>query len=304
MRRLFRLLILLALAPGLALAAGPGPAPITVPVTAPNGGTGKTTLTAHGVLIGEGTAAVAITSAGASGQVLESGGASADPTWASISGSGTVTSVTAGTCLAGGTFTTSGTISISGGLTVACGGTGATSASGTALDNISGISCTGVIVRTGSATYACDAIGQSSGQVAAGNDSRFSGLTQAIKSAAYTTVLGDCGTQLYHPSSDTTARTLTIASNASVAAPVGCKIDLVNDCSAGVWTIAITTDTLVWFTAGSTGSRALQACGEATLTKVAATRWVVTGAGLSLAAPLDLPWTANDNTAPLWTAYG
>lgn len=46
-----------------------------------NGGTGKTTLTAHGVLLGEGTSAINATSAGTSGQVLTSNGASADPTF-------------------------------------------------------------------------------------------------------------------------------------------------------------------------------------------------------------------------------
>jgi hypothetical protein len=43
------------------------------------GGTGVATLTAHGVVIGEGTSAAAITSAGTVGQCLISGGASADP---------------------------------------------------------------------------------------------------------------------------------------------------------------------------------------------------------------------------------
>jgi hypothetical protein len=51
------------------------------PVTVAHGGTGDVTLTAHGVLIGEGTSAVAATSAGTSGQVLTSNGASADPTF-------------------------------------------------------------------------------------------------------------------------------------------------------------------------------------------------------------------------------
>jgi hypothetical protein len=51
----------------------------TVPVT--KGGTGATTQTAHGVLIGEGTSAVATTSAGLAGQHLASNGASADPTF-------------------------------------------------------------------------------------------------------------------------------------------------------------------------------------------------------------------------------
>lgn len=92
---------------------------------------------------------------------------------------------------------------------------------------------------------------------------------------------GDVGSTVYHPSADTTARTWTIPANASVALPIGAKIDIINDCSAGVLTIAITSDTLVWFTSGGTGSRSLQACGEATLTKVGATRWIITGTGLS-----------------------
>lgn len=50
-----------------------------VPVT--DGGTGVSTLTNHGVVLGQGTSAVAVTSAGTSGQVLTSGGASADPAW-------------------------------------------------------------------------------------------------------------------------------------------------------------------------------------------------------------------------------
>lgn len=39
------------------------------------------TYTAHGVLIGQGTSSIVATSAGTAGQVLVSGGASADPTW-------------------------------------------------------------------------------------------------------------------------------------------------------------------------------------------------------------------------------
>jgi len=51
----------------------------TLPVS--NGGTGQTTLTAHGVLFGNGTSAVNSGSSGSAGQVLQSGGASADPTY-------------------------------------------------------------------------------------------------------------------------------------------------------------------------------------------------------------------------------
>ncbi len=62
-----------------------------LPVT--SGGTGNITNTAHGVLIGNGSGAVAVTSAGSAGQVLTSNGASADPTYQTVTGTGTVTSV-------------------------------------------------------------------------------------------------------------------------------------------------------------------------------------------------------------------
>lgn len=54
----------------------------TLPVN--KGGTGDATLTNHGVLIGQGTSAVAVTSAGTSGQPLLSGGASADPAYGTL----------------------------------------------------------------------------------------------------------------------------------------------------------------------------------------------------------------------------
>lgn len=52
------------------------------------GGTGAATLAAHGVLIGNGTSAVAVTGAGTAGQVLTSNGASADPTFQAAAGGG------------------------------------------------------------------------------------------------------------------------------------------------------------------------------------------------------------------------
>lgn len=45
------------------------------------GGTGDGTLTNHGVLIGQATSAIAATASGSAGQVLQSGGASADPVY-------------------------------------------------------------------------------------------------------------------------------------------------------------------------------------------------------------------------------
>jgi hypothetical protein len=49
----------------------------------PNGGTGVATLNNHGVVIGQGTNPVAVTATGTAGQVLQSGGASADPLYSS-----------------------------------------------------------------------------------------------------------------------------------------------------------------------------------------------------------------------------
>jgi len=74
-------------------------------------------------------------SAGTAGQVLTSAGPGATPTWTTISGTGTVTSVdvsggTTGLSFSGGPVTSTGTITMSGTLAVANGGTGATTASG------------------------------------------------------------------------------------------------------------------------------------------------------------------------------
>ena len=109
----------------------------------------------------------------------------------------------------------------------------------------------------------------------------FLNIPQNSKSAAYTTVAADSGKHIYHPSADTTARTWTIDSNANVAYPIGTALTFVNDTSAGVITIAITSDTLVLAWAGTTGSRTLAANWVATAIKVASTRWIINGTGLT-----------------------
>lgn len=106
-------------------------------------------------------------------------------------------------------------------------------------------------------------------------------IAQNSQSAAYTLALTDRGKHIYHPVADTTARIFTIPANASVAFPIGSAVTFINDVGAGAVTIAITTDTLVLFPAGTTGSRTLAAGGMATATKVTATRWVISGVGLT-----------------------
>lgn len=56
------------------------------------GGTGQVTLTNHGVLVGAGTAAITQLAAGSAGQVLQSGGASADPAYSTATFPSTATS--------------------------------------------------------------------------------------------------------------------------------------------------------------------------------------------------------------------
>lgn len=96
----------------------------TLPVG--SGGTGQTTLTAHGVLIGNGSSAVAATGAGTTGQCLTSNGASSDPTFQSCGGGGGVT--TTGSPSSGQVAVMSGANSITGtsGLTSSAGAVTAT----------------------------------------------------------------------------------------------------------------------------------------------------------------------------------
>lgn len=100
-------------------------------------------------------------------------------------------------------------------------------------------------------------------------------LTQNSQSTAYTTVLGDAGKMLLHPSSDNNARTFTIDSNANVAYPIGTCLTFVN--SINTLTIAITSDTMTLMGANTTGSRTMAAGNWATACKIASTSWVIGG---------------------------
>jgi hypothetical protein len=107
------------------------------------------------------------------------------------------------------------------------------------------------------------------------------GIPQNSQSTAYTLVLGDANKHILHLSADTTARTMTIPANASVAFPVGTAITFVNQNAAGVMTIAITTDTMRLAGPGTTGSRTLAPNGIATALKITPTEWIISGSGLS-----------------------
>jgi len=105
-------------------------------------------------------------------------------------------------------------------------------------------------------------------------------VPENLQSANYTTVLADAGKFLYHPASDANARTITIASNASVAYTIGTVISFIN-LSANALTIAIATDTMYLAGPGTTGSRTLAQYGCATALKVDTTTWIISGTGLT-----------------------
>ena len=95
----------------------------TLPVAA--GGTAATTFTANGILYGNGTGALGVTSAGTTGQVLI-GNTGAAPTWGALSGSAVTTFQTSLSGLTPNTAT-SGAVTLAGTLGTTSGGTGLTS---------------------------------------------------------------------------------------------------------------------------------------------------------------------------------
>jgi hypothetical protein len=108
----------------------------------------------------------------------------------------------------------------------------------------------------------------------------FRNIPQNSQSANYTLVLADAGKHIFHPVGDNNARTFTIPANGTVAYPIGTAITFINMAVANV-TIAITTDTLVLSSAGTTGSRTLATNGSATCIKITSTSWLISGSGLT-----------------------
>ncbi len=79
---------------------------------------------------------------------------------------------------------------------------------------------------------------------------------------------------------DITTGGVTIPANATLALAIGFTFSVYNN-SGSSQTIAITTDTMRLAGSATTGTRTLAQRGWATCRKVAATEWVITGAGIS-----------------------
>jgi hypothetical protein len=167
-------------------------------------------------------------------------------------------------------FAQVGGASGSGVVSVAGGGTGATTAAD-ARTNL-GAAASGAntditaldqdVTITATGTIAADTIG-------------YRGLPQNSQTASYTLALSDQGKHI-----SITTGGVVIPANASVAFPIGATIVVYNN-SASNQTISITTDTIYLAGTATTGSRTLAQRGLATCVKVAATTWVVSGAGVT-----------------------
>lgn len=116
-------------------------------------------------------------------------------------------------------------------------------------------------------------------------------LPQSTKSVDYTLVLTDSGKHILHPTADTSTRTFTIPSNASVAFPAGTTVTFINQISAGNVYVDIVADTMVLAGVGQTSSVLLAPNSIATALKVTTTQWLITlidSQSLTLAQQQDL----------------
>lgn len=113
----------------------------------------------------------------------------------------------------------------------------------------------------------------------AANSVGYMGVPQLGKTANYTLALADASEDIYITGT-TAAQTITIPANASIAFPIGTVITVSNDSNQN-WSIAITSDTLIWIPSGGTGTRTLAALGKITLEKKTATKWWTYGLGIT-----------------------
>jgi hypothetical protein len=105
------------------------------------------------------------------------------------------------------------------------------------------------------------------------------GIPQNSQSGTtYTLALSDNGKHIY--GTNTSAKTVTIPANSSVAFPIGAAVTFING-PTGVMSIAITTDTMILANSPTTGTRTLAVSGVATAVKIAATTWIISGTGLA-----------------------
>lgn len=100
---------------------------------------------------------------------------------------------------------------------------------------------------------------------------------QNLKTVNYELVLADRGKSIVMNGS---TLTLTIPANSAVAFPVGAVVVVAN-INASALSVAITTDTLTLANSTTTGTRTIAQNGLATLVKISATSWLISGVGVT-----------------------
>jgi hypothetical protein len=101
-------------------------------------------------------------------------------------------------------------------------------------------------------------------------------MPQNSQSSNYTLVIGDQGKHIYL----TANGTITIPSNANVPFPIGAAVTIITN--AGITAnVAISTDNLILGGIGTTGTRTVSPYGMASLLKVTANTWYISGAGVA-----------------------
>lgn len=161
---------------GLTFAGAVATETLTGTLNVAHGGTGDTTLTNHGVLLGQGTSAVVATAVGTTGQVL-TGVTGLDPVWASPAASSISITGDSGGALVGNAFTFTGgttgltfagagsTETLGGTLVVSNGGTGATTLTGVLIGHgtsaVTGNAITNHNVLVGGASNAITSVAPS-----------------------------------------------------------------------------------------------------------------------------------------------
>ena len=107
----------------------------------------------------------------------------------------------------------------------------------------------------------------------------YAGVPQNAQSGlTYTFFLADANKHIY--ATNAGAKTFTVPANASVAFPIGTEVTICNG-SAGVMSIPITTDGMLLANTALTGTRTLAVNGIATLIKITATNWLISGPGVT-----------------------
>ena len=260
---------------------------------------------AGGILYGAGSM-LAYSTAGTAGQALVSGGTGA-PTWTTVTGLGTVTSInvsggSTGLTYSGGPITAAGTITMAGTLAAANGGTGITSpgTSGNVLTS-NGTAWVSQAPTGGSATSISNGtsnvtIASSNGSITAATNGTTAITIDTSQNVTTTAAISDSiGNVRNVPQNAQTAAYVLVASdngkhvsittggitvNASIFS-AGQSITIYNNSASNQTITQGTSVTMYLAGTATTGNRTLAQRGLATIFCVASNTFVITGGGLT-----------------------